>query len=186
MKQQQDSRPFFFNGKFFHRINQLPRIEKTCSIFFQQSVAYLSKEQLILLSTSAYEYHKKYEKPFEIINPPAHISHQVVLNCFHSLLSLFNDSEQIEINTENKSAFLFLSNQFDNPYLENICLKVSVFSPQYFFFSSERFAQIPQQTFSSLFDFTLYINNKPFPCSSVFASCLSNTILKSKSNRRRN
>jgi hypothetical protein len=43
------------------------------------------------------------------------------LDAFNSWLSLFNNTEQIEINYQNKSAFMFLSAQCDNSFLKNIC-----------------------------------------------------------------
>jgi hypothetical protein len=180
MNQQHDSQPFFLYGKAFHRINQLPKVDKIYAVIFDGSTFHLTREQTLLLSTSADKVNRKYGKPFEIGHPPTYIGKQDVLSCFNSLFCLFNDSEQIEINSDNKSTFLFLSQQLDNPCLKMVCLKVNFDSPQYFFFSSERFMQIPQQTFSHLFDLTIYINNKAFFCNSIFASCLSNAFFELK------
>jgi hypothetical protein len=168
MNQQNDSQPFFLYGKAFHRINQLPRVDKTYAVVFDGSIFHLTKEQTLLLSTSAYKFNRKYEKPFEIAHPPIHISKKIVLSCLRSLISLFNDSERIEIKTNSKDGFLFLSRQLDNPCLEMVCLKVNLDASQYFFLSSERFVQIPHQTLSHLFDLTIHINSEIFSCNSVF------------------
>jgi hypothetical protein len=127
-----------------------------------------------------FENNQQNEKSFVIEKPPSHIPDEEVLEALHSLLSLFNDSEQIEINYQNKSAYLFLSLQFDNTYLKLICLQVNVNSSQNFSFTSERFLYIHQRTLSTLFDFTVYINKEPFLCNSVFVSCLSRTIFDLK------
>jgi hypothetical protein len=176
MSQNPDSQRYFLYGKAFHRLNKLPRSEKTYSIAFQGFVANLTREQTILLSTNAYQWNHQFKKSFEIGKPPGNISNAKVSEAFRSLLSLFIDVEQIEINYLNKPAFLFLAHQFDNRSLENVCFKVNLNISQHFFFTSERFIQIHQQTLSQLFDFTVYINNEPFFCNYAFASCLSNTI----------
>jgi hypothetical protein len=102
------------------------------------------------------------------------------LKALNSLLSLFDDAEQIEINYQNKSTYLFLSFQFDSTYLKSICFQVTVIVSQNFSFTSERFLYIYQRTLSTLFDFTVYINEEPFSCNSVFASCLSRAIFDLK------
>jgi hypothetical protein len=147
-------------------------VEKTYWIVFQSFEIHLTKEQTLLLSTSAFQCNHQTGKSFEISNPPSHISEQEVLDCFNSLISLFNDTDQIEINDKNKAAFLFLSHQLDNPSLEKVCLKVNFYFSQYFTFSSKRFRQIPQNIFSAIFDFTIYTNSKAFHFNSAFAFCL--------------
>jgi hypothetical protein len=97
-----------------------------------------------------------------------------------SLLSLFEDADQIEINYQNQNAFLFLANQLDNSFLETTCLNVAASSPQFFVFTSERFLNIPQKILSQLFNFTIYINHEAFFCNSAFASCLSHAIFELK------
>jgi hypothetical protein len=176
-----DSQSFDLFGKAFHRINQLPwAMEKTYSIVFRHFSAHLTMEQAILLSTSVYKHNQKYGKPFIIETPPRPISDQEVLDSFRSLLTLFTDVEEIEINSQNKAYFLFLSSQFDNSHLKDICLKVNFDIPQHFSFSSKRFRWVHQKTLSKLFDFTVYINHRPFHCDSVFTSCFSQTIFAVK------
>jgi hypothetical protein len=53
--QPNDAQRFFLSGKAFHQINQLPNAEKTYLIICKQFTARLTKEQTILLSTSAYK-----------------------------------------------------------------------------------------------------------------------------------
>jgi hypothetical protein len=95
----------------------LPRVDRVYSIKFQESIIHLTREQTLLLSTSAFKYNKKHRKPFIIQHSPNNISDQKVLDCFISLIGLFNDTEHIEINAGTKPAFLFLSHQLDNHYL---------------------------------------------------------------------
>jgi hypothetical protein len=57
---------FFLSGKDFHRINQLSRTDKKYSIVFEGFVFHLIKEQMILLSLSAFDNNREYDQPFVI------------------------------------------------------------------------------------------------------------------------
>jgi hypothetical protein len=72
-------------------------------------------------------------KIFYFQEPSSHILNQEVFKSFYSLLTLFNDAEQTEIDYQSKSGFLFLTDQFYNSFHENVCLKVSIDSSQSFF-----------------------------------------------------
>jgi hypothetical protein len=67
-----DSQQFFLSGKAFHRINQFPFIKKTYSIKYQSFRIALTKEQTLLLSTSAFKCNKR-GNCFVIEKPPKHI-----------------------------------------------------------------------------------------------------------------
>jgi hypothetical protein len=89
-----DSQPFFLHRKDFHKINQLPGSnQKTYSIIFKLCTVHLTKEQMILLSTSLYFCNKEYEMLLVIGDPLNYISDQEVLDSLHFLLSSFNDCE---------------------------------------------------------------------------------------------
>jgi hypothetical protein len=109
-------------------MNQLPRVERSYTIAFQECFFHLTKEQTILLSTSAFQYNKEYSKPFEIGNPPAYISDEEVKISINSLLGIFLATDHFEITSDSISAFLFLAHQIDNLFLEKFCLKMNLYS----------------------------------------------------------
>jgi hypothetical protein len=176
-----DSQRFSLSQKAFHLINLLSwAAKKVYSIELQGFRIFLAKEQTLLLSTSAFEYNHQFVEPFIVGNQSKHIPDDEVLDDLSSFLSLFDDAEQVEINYRNMPAYFFISLQFDNSYLKDICLRVNANILQIFFFSSTRFLFTYKRTLSALFDFTVYINNEPFSCNSAFACCLSQEIFDLK------
>jgi hypothetical protein len=168
-------------GKAFHRLSKFNHQNQTLyQIHFMNYHAKLTPEQTILLSLSAYKYNRKNGLPFEISKHQNGFFNQQIRESLRSLVKLFKNTEQVEINSQNKSAFLYLADQLDNKSLQKICSKVYPNSPQKFFLSSKRFSNIPIRILSQLSDFTVYINNEPFRCNSSFACCLSDSIFELK------
>jgi hypothetical protein len=179
--QNHDFAQIYLYGKAFHRLSILRLGNQTLyQIQFLNVRKALTPEHTILLSISAFKHNQKHGLPFEIAKHQSDDFNQQVLYSFRSLISLFKNAEQIEINDQNKDAFLYLAEKLDNKSLQSICYNVSPTSPQNFFFSSERFSYIYQRTLSQLFDFTVYINNQAFQCNSSFASCFSEKIFQMK------
>jgi hypothetical protein len=96
------------------------------------------------------------------------------------LVSLFKNTDQIEINPQLKQAFAFLAEQLDNKTIQKTCRQVTSKCAIYYGLSSKKFSNLHSKPLENLFDFTIIINKKPFPCNSSFASCLSNKIFEVK------
>jgi hypothetical protein len=103
------------------------------------------------------------------------------LFCFNAIFSLFSRSEEITISQKHSFEFQYLSEIFENSALFSICQDICRSGhPESFFLISEQFAQIPQNLFDSMNDFRILLNHDEIKCNHVFASLVSNKILKQR------
>jgi hypothetical protein len=83
------------------------------------------------------------------------------------------------ISQNNAFEFQYLSKVFENSALFSICQDVLISGNSgSFFLNSEQFAQIPENLFDSMNDFRILLINDEIKCNHVFASLISNKILK--------
>jgi hypothetical protein len=84
---------------------------------------------------------KEYKIPFP--SDQLKISKDDLISSFSSLLILFDSVEAIQIDHLNVLTFKYLSEVLDNALLWKVCKSVKINEPQLFYFSSERFSQLP-------------------------------------------
>jgi hypothetical protein len=89
--------------KMKHLINEK---DKTFEIQICAKSFFLSPEQALLLSNSAFKLISKIHQTF-IINKPEFLSTTNLVQCFSQLFSLIEDKEEININSNNYSIFQY-------------------------------------------------------------------------------
>jgi hypothetical protein len=149
--------------------------DKTFEIQVCQRSFFFSKEQIILLSHSAFLFIAQTQKAFQIESNESFSSNDLI-NFFLQLSSLFENKTEIDIDIHNKFVFQYLSKILQNKSLELICSRISVDSPQIFFLNSKLFYEIPSCTLAPIDNFSIQLKNSTIQCNKIFASLISSMI----------
>jgi hypothetical protein len=176
---------FFFAKSDFHIIGKLTKlIDKVCEFQIGSYSKFLSKEQTLFLSISAFIYISEKHIPFQIEfqSNQFEINQENLISAFEELCSLYENQTEIIINSNNFLTFKFLSECLDNQSLAYVCHSFlsSNNQNQVFFLTSKRFSQIPSTLLDKTFDFVVQITPITIRCNSIFASCISNAIAEIK------
>jgi hypothetical protein len=175
------SSKLYLKGKGFHRLSQLETKENKNFIITVIGKRYnLTKEEAFLLSPKAYYSILQSSLPFEISpsSDQTKKSKALILKCFGDLIQLFSTITQIKISSSNVEAFKYLNNYLCNPFLKNICLKVTPNKSQLFSFTSKMFLFCDEEILKSLNDFDIFINGKTLSFNKHFICCLTDIIFQ--------
>jgi hypothetical protein len=117
---------------------------------FAQNLFFFSKEQILLLSNSAFDYISSTKRCFDIEKPSDfyQINQADLAICFSRLYLLFISDDSIQIDFRNVMIYKFLATKLQNKSLESICDSISFTNTNQYFLSSKRFKEIGSTNFN--------------------------------------
>jgi hypothetical protein len=149
---------FFLTKSDFHKMKYLIKEkDKTYQILICTKTFFLSPEQTLLLSNSAFQFISKTRQPF-VISLPEFTNETDFIFSFSQLLSLFENKEEIEINFNNRLIFQHLSTILENKSLESFCQSFPISQCQHFFLTSKRFHDIPSSNLVLINNFSVIVD----------------------------
>jgi hypothetical protein len=174
------SQKFFLIKSIFHQLDNLTKTsEKTFEVRVCSKSFFFSKEQIIILSNSAFDYISTTKRSFDIEMPSDlyQINQYELVNCFNRLYLLFISDDSIQIDFRNVVIYKYLATKLQNRSLEIVCDSVSISQTNQFFLSSKHFKEIGVDKLHLLNNLQIRLKgNEMICCNSFYASMISKTI----------